>query len=448
MMPLDDAGSREDPDDRTAMAATVQRLAAIVRLTERVRRATPAELPFIAVNETLQVVSYSQAALWDARKKRVTALSGVPSVDGASPYARRVASLMSGAIVTGDPVRADADLGDQGALKVLHSPMPSPDGSVGYVLSLFRPQEWGDADVEIVGVVAGQYASAFALASWKRPRRAWAGSKVRSAALVLGAVAVVALGALPIRSNVLAPAEVVPEHPVVIRAPYGGVVDSVTVAFNAAVKMGDVLVHMDRRQADTQRDAARKAVEAARLEVDEATQEGMSDPRARGRVGVLKARLEEQEAELAYRETQISRSDVRATASGVAVIGDPMEWGGRPVEAGERIMMVSPPSSDTIEITVPASDAVTFDIGASVMFFDNLRPDHPVHGTVVFSSYGTSPDPDGVLSYRLRARLETGASVRMGTRGTAKVFGAQRSVAGWILRKPMNAVRAWVSGMA
>jgi biotin carboxyl carrier protein len=406
------------------------------------------------VNQSLQAIRYSQAVLWSAAAGRVIAVSGVPAVEQSSPYVKWLNALLPRwngidgplQVTAHDAGAQETDWADWFPAYALVLPMRRPDSKPGHLLLLAQEGPWDDRDVQIGAMLARSYGAALNLSSWRRPRSLRSHVSLRRTLIGCAAVAVCAAGAIPIRSNVLAPADVVPEHPVIIRAPYQGVVSSVGVSFNATVKTGDVLVTMDSRQAVSQRDEARKAAEAARLEMDEASQAAMADPKARAQVDVLRARLGEQEADLAYRETLVDRSEVRSPASGVAVIGDPLEWGGKPVEAGERILLVASPESGMVEITVPASDGVTFNTGSPVLFFDNLRPDHPVHGLVVFSSYGTTPDADGILSYRLRAQLDPGSHVRLGTRGTAKVFGGRRPLAAWIFRRPLNAVRQWLAG--
>ena len=108
-------------------------------------------------------------------------------------------------------------------------------------------------------------------------------------------------------------------------------------------------------------------------------------------------------------------------------------------------MLISPPQSSRLEIQVPIGDAATFEVGADVLFFDDVTPDHPTAGKVVFSSYGSSITPEGVLSYALRADLDNIHPIRLGMKGTAKVFGPSKPLLLWILRKPINTMRQWLT---
>ena len=279
------------------------------------------------------------------------------------------------------------------------------------------------------------------------PRRRWTRGlrRVVRKRLLLGAglIAAVAAGTAPIRESVLAPAEIMPEHPVLVRASFAGVVESIDVAPNAAVHAGQVVATMNRTQLQTQAAVARKGLDVAQTELLQATQQAMMDPKARARVAPLAAKVEEQRAELAYQSQLLDRAAITAAGDGLAVYGDPSDWVGKPVEAGERLMLVDPPQSNRLEIHVPVSDAVSFEPGAEVLFFDNVHPDHPRRGLVDFASYGSAATPDGVLAYAFRAALDTDADggLRLGLKGTAKIYGAIRPLAAWVLRKPVMTFR-------
>ena len=78
-------------------------------------------------------------------------------------------------------------------------------------------------------------------------------------------------------------------------------------------------------------------------------------------------------------------------------------------------------------------------------FFSNLTPDQPVTGKVVFVSYATTVTPSGVLAYTARADLAGGADLRLGLKGTAKIFGPPRPLAVWLLRRPLAYLRQLVA---
>ena len=94
---------------------------------------------------------------------------------------------------------------------------------------------------------------------------------------------------------------------------------------------------------------------------------------------------------------------------------------------------------------MPVAEATSFEDGADVLFFNNLNPDHPASGKIIFMSYATTLSPSGVLVYTARADLGEGNELRLGLKGSAKVFGPPRPLALWLLRRPLAYLRELIA---
>ncbi len=431
-----------------ALNQQLLRLAGVLQLQERARLAPREELGFIFVNETIQVVAYDQAALWDARGPRIVALSGAARPEPGAPYlaflerlCRRIAASGSARdIHTPAPAADDAEWTEFLAPHVLWCPFVVPELAAGLLLA--RQDPWTEGDRQVLAALCGSYAQTWELGRARRARSgpaAW--PRARRLVILGAALAGLGLCFVPVRSSVIAPAEVSATTPVFVRAPFAGVINSIAVAPNAPVHVGEVLVRLDRRQFQAQERVARQAMEVAEAQLRQATQEAIVDPHAREQLAALRGKLAEAQADLDYQRTLLERSDIAAAADGVAVFNDPGEWIGRPVETGERILQIAPPASGRIEIEIPADDTVTLQDGARVLFFNNINPDQPVEGRLVFASYAASLSPSGVLAYTARADLAPGTALRLGLKGTAKIYGPQRPLALWLLRRPLTWVR-------
>ena len=75
-------------------------------------------------------------------------------------------------------------------------------------------------------------------------------------------------------------------------------------------------------------------------------------------------------------------------------------------------------------------------------------PFGPLRATVAQSSYQATLSPEGVASYRLRARFESlspeeARRVRIGLSGTAKLYGERAPLGYYLLRRPLAALREW-----
>jgi multidrug resistance efflux pump len=443
-------GDARDPNPR--------RLAVLVGLEARARAAATAEeLGFVAVNETVGLVPYRQAALWRGAggRGRVAALSGLSAPDRHAPYVVWLEGVLGAVGRTGRAAEAHAfgaaDVpGAAGAqwaqwlpAHALWLPLAVRGTPTG-ALVLAREEPWTDAERSVLGVAADAFAHALAALegprrrSWSRPGR----RRMLAAAAVAG---LAAAGFLPVRESALAPAEVVPRDPAAVRAPLDGVVDRVLVRPNQPVRAGDLLLALDPRRLRNRLEVARVAAEVAEAELRQANQLAVEDARARASVPVLRGRLEQQRAEAAYLEDLLQRVEIRAPADGVAVLDDADEWVGRPVALGERILLVADPARVALEIRLPVADAIRLEPGADVDFFLNVDPQAPAPARLVFASYGAAPGPDGTLAYRLEAEFADGAPpLRIGLGGTAKVYGGRVSLAYHVFRRPLAALRRWV----
>lgn len=445
----------------SALNYQLLRLGAVLALERRARAAAREELGFLIVNETASVVPYQQAALWqtDASGAEPLLLSGVASAERGGPYylwLERVfaaltqepeASAAEPRIVRPDqlPEPLANEWPEWFPAEALLCPLVWRDtASVGYLL-LGRADVWTDSDRHLLDALAGAYAQSLLLHRRDPKPGVLRQMAARKRPLAIAAAVLLAIAVFPVRESVLAPAEIVPIEPAAVRAPFDGVVGSLRVEPNQAVRAGQLLVSFDRTQLQTRYEVAKKALDMAREEYADTSQQALSDDRAKARLAMLASKVDQDQAELAYDDDMLRRAQIVSPVDGVAIFDDSSEWIGKPVVLGERIMVVASPARTQLQIEVPASSVVSFEPGSEVVFFSNLRPDRPAYGKLTFASYSSTVAADGVLSYAFRATLEHAQALRLGLKGTAKIYGPRRALALWLLRRPLTVVREWLS---
>lgn len=435
-------------------------LGGLLQLEQRSRQVRGRELEFLIVNETMTVIPYQQAILWlaDTGAGSRLVLSGVATAESGAPY-RVWAGQLASAVARNDhasalhvidaralPAKTAEAWAEWFPAHALWCPLKHPDGHLIGALILARGDTWTAADHQVLELLSGQYSQSLALESVQRPRLfRWPRRSRRNVAIFVAVLLAATALAIPTRRSVIAPAEVVSIDPAPVRAPFDGVVGSIHVAPNAPVHAGDRLVSLDRTQLRTQHDVAEKALEMARAEYVVNSQQAMNDSQAKARLSVLAGKVEQKAAELAYAKGLLDRADILAPIDGVAVFGNAAEWIGRPVALGERIMQVASPTRTELEIDVPAADAITFDIGSEVQFFSNVAPDTPARGTLTYAAYASAPTAEGVMAYTFRAHFNDASQQRLGLRGSAKIYGASEPIGLWIFRRPIAALRQWLS---
>ena len=436
-------------------------LSTILNLERRSRRAeTREELGFIIVNETHNLIPYRQSVFWEKTngRARVRALSGVSRVERDAPFVQwlgRVMPWLDRDSALPDPRPVDGgDLADV-SMKGwdewfprygLWVPMTHPSGRRLGALLLARDDPWEEHEQKLIGHLAESYAYAWSAVEARR------GLSERLAGLHKGwklpAVIVLAAGlsfVVPVRLSVLAPAEVVPDDPWVVRAPIDGVVETMHVRPNQHVKAGQALLNLDPAQIGNKLGVARRELAVAEAEYRQAAQKAVFDRDSKARLVVLDGKRKIQSAEVSYLEELLSRVEVRAKRAGIAIYGGPSEWIGRPVQTGERILTIANPTRVRLEVSVSIEDAISLEPGAEVLFYLAATLETPLPAVVERAAYEALPTPSGTLAYRLVARFgETATPPRIGIKGTAKVYGDEVPLAYFLLRRPYSAVRRWL----
>jgi hypothetical protein len=422
-------------------------------------RAAPSEqeLAFLVCNESQQLVPFRLSALLVPQGRRGWRLhthSGLATLSEQTPYRlwleRWVAGL-AGRIETvlpvtpamlGPPLAADWSEWLPAGVALFALRGPDRELAAVWLVARDAPFAWppaaGSPD-EWLGELAGVYGHAWW--AWQRRRqrrfRAW-----RS--LRWGAVAAIALLALPVRESALAPAEVTAVDAQVVAAPQDGAVRAMRVAPNAAVKAGDLLFELDETALANRRGVIAESLRTARADLLQAEQKAFDDAASRAELAVLRGKVAEREAELQSVSRQLERLQVRAPADGIFIYGDQSDWAGRPVQTGERVGLLADPSRLGITAWVPVADAINLEPGADMMLYLHVAPLSPLPGRLEETSYQAIVSPEGIASYRVRGALteQTGAA-RVGLKGTAKVYGRRVPVAYLVFRRPLAALRAW-----
>lgn len=404
----------------------------------------PVEGAFAAVNLAHALVPYRQAALWGEREG-IVALSGMATVEAGSPFVlwlRQVCAHLKGQGFSPRRVTAadlPASLAGQWSEWLPAEAAMIPAGEELLLFARDAPfQENELALLERLGDLLGL--SRRALAPRRLPVRLPKGRKAWG-----GAVAGLAVAFFPVTGSVLAPADAVPAHPVLVRAPLDGVIDSVQVSPNQVVAEGQVLFALNATTLSGRLDVARQQQATAEAEYRQAAQAMVFDPKAKAQVAILAGKAEEKAAEMRLLESQLERIQARAPRAGIAVFDDVSDWIGRPVAVGEKVMAVADETDTEVEAWVAVADVGEVRPGDELTFFLNIQPLSPLKAVVRSVSYEAAARPDATIAHRVRATLaEKQDKPRLGLKGTARIDGATVPLIWWLFRRPLATIRQFV----
>lgn len=436
-------------------------LAALWALLRRLREAgSDRELGFILVNDTLSLAPYRQAALCLAGEGAY-ALSGVVQIEANAPYAQWLEQLAAhvqahharpAALTSADlPPDLAAPWGDWWPAYALW--LPGAGGGAFFV----REAPWSETEIEALTEWMGAWSAAFMLrhragtisarsvrerlAGWWAHREGqpwWRQTRWR------WAMALCVVLALPVRLAVLAPGELVPARPAVVRSPLDGVIEQFQVQPNQSVRTGQPLFKFDEALIRSRLEVAQQALATAQTDYRQSLQMALNDPKVRSQLAPLMGKIEERRAEVALVSEQLARSRVLAPQDGVVLMDDTSEWIGKPVSTGERILRIAALDDREVEVWLPLADAIVLAPGAEVTLYLNANPLSPLRAQVRYVAHDAQVRPDGQFAYRVRATLVQETEHRVGLKGTAKLNGGWVPLAYWMLRRPLAAARGYL----
>ena len=438
---------------------TLKRLSILLQLSRRARKAAEDELNFCIVNETCTLIPYRQDALFVLVNGRleVAAVSGLAVLDSSSPFiqwltnlaAKRLAdgsAWTSAEITPADCGAEDAPLRDawtgwlprEGYWLPLLGPQDKQQGG----LALFREEAWSAPEQHVLSYLADSYGQALA-AFRPPPHKTWFGTMRRRWKII--AAILILLSFYPIRESSLAPAEVTASSPQLVRSTLDGVVSPLTVQPNQEVKKGQELARLDDAQLRSRLTVSYKTLEMARAEYAQLLQIALASPEVKARLPLLSKRIDQLAVETAYVEELLQRTVITSQSDGVAVFDDPNTWLGRPVALGEKIMLVADPAQVELSILLPMKEALPVQPGGQTLFFPNTSPGSPRQVTLNYVSYQAAEPVGDSLAFTLRGNFtDENEPPRLGTRGTAKVYGSRIPLAAIVMRHPVRMVRQWL----
>lgn len=442
----------------------LERLANLLLLESRVRDSkTELELGFTVTNDTLALVRGATALLWRVPNNSNFASGELFSVS-ASPLPEKNTPFSSwatryflelGSALGGTQTIVDSSLLPPALVTETNS-LVAPNavwlpiafaGDMLGALLVFRSDPWSESEMRILQQWTGTVAH-----SWHALHASNAGilsslSSIPRKRLLIAVSSVLLIClALPIRLSVLAPAELKSGESFIVRSPIQGVVDELHIEPNSVVAEGQLLVSLDDSALSTELEVAEQELAIARAEFRQSSQAAAFSNEASAGLQVQRITLEKSLARVNYLTDLLSRTKIVAPQSATAIIENVEEFIGRPVQLGERLLMLVDDDELELEMWLPVGDDIELDIGSEINFFPNVSPDQVYSGNLTSLDYEAQISPLGTLAYRARATVDLpeDAYSRIGMRGTGKLLGKRVSVFYYLFRRPISFIRQLV----
>jgi multidrug resistance efflux pump len=432
-------------------------LSSLLYIEQRARDAsTKQELAFLIVNDSRKISGSRQIFLvsLEAGKPKVIAISDVTAIDAAAPFVQWAEQLA--ARLADDGGLADARMIALSTLwdkdnsdaqfypfqNIFWAPLKGRDGEVFAGCLLARQEPWNETEKAPILRLAGTFQHAWLALSEKKRIRV--GARQRRWLIPLLVCAAIGACAVPVPLTALAPVEIVARNPLIISAPFDGVIDEIVVEPNAPVKKGQPLIRFVDTVFRNKFLVAEKSVEVASARYRRDQQAAMQDATARHDMAIARAELGLALSERDYAKEVLSKANVTAPADGIAIFANKDSWRGKPVATGEQILQIADPASVELRIDLPVRDAIVLKEGADVNVYLDAFPLDTMKARVTHASYQAETVDTQKLAYRIRAEI-AGAPhsvpARIGSRGTAQVYGEPVPLIFYLLRRPISVIR-------
>jgi len=431
----------------------------LLQLESMARAATSVDaLQFMIVNETRRLLPYRQAYLFSSshpikRDCKLVCASSVAVIEKHAPFATWLEKTLdalfdSETIATQrliDEVQCPEKLKEgwqEFSLPfALWTPLKLPDGTFIGGLWVTRETPWQDNELALFKRLGETYAHA--LVAINSRRNLYHRPKSVTLAVWIIILFLLAVFTKPMQISALAPAEITAKNPVIVSSPMDGVIAEIEFSPNTYVSKGETVFFLEDTNLRNEYNVAEKTLAVAEAEYRKASQDSFRDSKSKSQVSLLKAQTELHRSKLNFAADLLDKIHVDADKDGLLIYTNKSDWIGKPVQVGERVMEIADPDKIQLKINLSVEDAIVLNEGAEVDVFLDKDPLNPVRAKVVSTSYIAEKYNQDTLAYRVYADFEEvdTKKLRIGSQGTAKIYGARVSVFFYLFRRPISYVR-------
>lgn len=421
------------------------------------------QLAFHIVNHTIKIAPYAQAVLWVRQVTgiKIIAVSGVSIINRSSPYISFLEKKFIPAILKDYehtiklPTERYENIIKQYNGKFFNWCLSLPFDSYnkadkekykGYRdetgLILFANNEWNDEQTQKFDNLVKYYKYLWDLFLKQSDYKIHKSHTFKKYKFFIFFAALIFF-MFPIRDSILVPAEISPEKPSVVAPSLSGMIADIFVEPNDLVTKDQVLFRLDTITLENNLQQSEKSLAAIQEKYRKAYQHSYNDSKSRSEVSLLQTEVKIAEADVEYNKLLLDRANIKAQFNGTVIFSDPKNWLGRPVDIGERVMLLADDQRKQLDIFIPVADLILLPDDAEVVFYPNPRPLDTISGTVKYISKQAEEQPDLSLAYYTVATVnqEDAKRYQFGIKGTAKIKGRRVPLGYYLLRRPIYWLR-------
>lgn len=410
------------------------------------------------MNDTKVVLPYDRALLWEWDNRPVlTCASGQVGVNERSALSKQIEKLVTdikepdkSQFLNKDSFNTQGEAWEKfiGDAKktVFWFPLLDVKPRTGVWVEAWNqsPEEYYEKNNDAIEIVSSCLFPGYASA-WEKFGVAWKPwiKRINKKSLLwLSSLLLLTGLIIQIPLRVVAPCEVVPRNPIVVKAPLDGIIESIIVKPGQIVKFEELIAQYDKELPNQEYKAAQKEVQIAQEELNRSMTLGLQDNQSQTEIAVLTLKLEKAKIRFQQATYQKERLDITAPSPGVVILQSPEEWRGKPVKIGEKILTISEPNDTIVRIWIPESDNIPLNVEEPVRVYLNIEPEITHLAKISYIANESLIAESQIPSFIAEAEWEKGSGdVRLGLKGTAVLYGEKVSLLYFIMRKPLSSFR-------
>lgn len=421
-------------------------------------------LIFQILNDTIQVISYQRATLWNLESESPVLLgvSGQAYFNKNSGIAEKwgllvrdlkhkdqIQTLSEESFETQKELWKEVST-TQNNCSIQWFPIYTKDTpKYGLWIERWSGKPWDSEELEVLEFLMKVYGASFE----KFVPKAHIKLLTKRKTLIFLALVLCALLFIKVPLRVVAPAEIIPKDPVLITAPLNGIIAQMNATPGEEVQKGEVLFVYDDRVTLEELKAAQKQVEILESQLHRAETNALetapspnpfefNSESPSSDIAVLNLQLQKEKIRLALAKSEAQKLYVKAPIDGVVMLDNPEEWRGHPVKIGERILMISDPKLTKVRMWIPESDNIPLDKEKPIKVFLNIDPDTSYQTHLIYISSYSEISAHGIPSFIAEAEwTKEPMGIKLGLKGTAVLYGGDVTLLYWMVRRPWTSLR-------
>lgn len=437
-------------------------LFAVNRLNLRAHQCETIEsLTFLILNDTASVAQYDRALLWSfsSKEPKLLGVSGQTTITSNKELLKKWKTLVTD---ISDPKKPqvfvvervkETDPGEDSKERpkstILWLPILCNEKlTLGFWMELWGDHKDTPPPDDLLGLLVYLLMPSFGLA-WQKlqAKSIWNKVAITKPVFALATMGILIFSLfinIPLR--IVAPCEVVPLDPFVIRAPMEGIVDRIDVNPGQKVVEGDILFEFDKRVPLQQLRVAEQEVQVLKSKLNRAVAMSLeADESGAENVAVLSKQLEKEKIKLEMSRYHASLLTEKSPVNGVVIIDNVDEFTGKPVTLGEKIMAIADPEKNKVKIWIPENDNLSIDVEEAVKIILNVNPNKNHYAKISFIASEAVMSDKSVSSFIAEANwAEDYSNIKLGLKGTAIIYGEKVPLWYFFFRKPWARMRYYL----